>query len=251
MGRPKKPVTDEESTVIDEAYQRFRYGARMLETLIRKAYPLTISHNRIHRYLMDRGLARAESSKRKQRKWVRYERKHSMSAGHIDWHEDPISGLKICAVLDDSSRKILAIDEFATINTENSIAVVQRAVQKYGPICPLRELIMDHGSEFGAHRRDENGYWDSEFKQYLGTHDIRPILARVKHPQTNGKIEKWFDTYKRFRYEFASLDEFIVWYNNRPHGSLDFDNLESPELAFWRRLPQEAILGIGIKVFGW
>jgi len=33
----------------------------------------------------------------------------------------------------------------------------------------------------------------------------------------------------------ASLDEFIVWYNNRPHESLDFDNLESPELAFWRR----------------
>ena len=251
MGRPKKPVTAEESTMIDESYQRFRYGARMLETLIRKAYTLTISHNRIHKYLMDRGLARAESSKRKQRKWVRYERKHSMSAGHIDWHEDPISGLKICAVLDDSSRKILAIDEFATINTENSIAVVQRAVQKYGPICPLRELIMDHGSEFGAHRRDENGDWDSEFKQYLGTHDIRPILARVKHPQTNGKIEKWFDTYKRFRYEFASLDEFIVWYNTRPHGSLDFDNLESPELAFWRRLAQMAILGIGFRVFGW
>jgi len=41
-----------------------------------------------------------------------------MSAGHIDWHEDPIKGLKICAILDDSSRKILAIDEFANINTE-------------------------------------------------------------------------------------------------------------------------------------
>jgi len=28
-------------------------------------------------------------------------------------------------------------------------------------------------------------------------------------------------------------------------------NLKSPELAFWRRLPQGAILGIGIRVFGW
>jgi putative transposase len=251
MGRPKKPVTTAESAVIEEAYRRFRYGARMLEKIIRKVYALIISHNRIHRYLMDRGLARAESSKRKQRKWVRYERAHSMSAGHIDWYEDATSTLKICAVLDDSSQKILAIDEFATINTENTITVVERAIQEYGPICPLRELIMDHGSEFGAHRRDENGYWDSEFKQYLETKGIRPILARVKHPQTNGKIEKWFHAYKRFRYEFASLDEFIVWYNNRPHGSLDFDNLESPELAFWRRLPQEAILGIGIRVFGW
>ena len=251
MGRPKKPITTEEAAVIDEAYQRFRYGARMLEILIRGEYELNISHNRIHSYLMDRGLAHAEKSKRKQRKWVRYERKHSLSAGHIDWHQDGSSGQKICAVQDDSSRKILAIGEFDGINTANSIAVLDRAIQEYGHIRSLRELIMDHGSEFGAHRIDENGYWDSEFKQYLESKAIHPILARVKHPQTNGKIEKWFHTYERFRYEYSSLDEFVVWYNNRPHGSLDFENLESPELAFWRRLPQAAILGIGIRVFGW
>jgi len=80
----------------------------MLEILIRGAYNANILHNRIHRYLMDRGFAKAEVSKRKQWKWVRYERKHSMSAGHIDWHHDDNSGLKICAVLDDSSRKILS-----------------------------------------------------------------------------------------------------------------------------------------------
>jgi len=167
MGRPKKPVNKEESRIIDEVYQRFRYGARMLEFLILQLYSVIISHNRIHRYLMDRGLARVEASKRKQRKWVRYERAHSMSAGHIDWHEDPISGIKICAVMDDSSRKILAIDEFASINMENTIVTVKRVIREYGLICPLRELIMDPGSEYGAHQRDENDEWDSEFKRYL------------------------------------------------------------------------------------
>ncbi|MDO9326748.1 MAG: hypothetical protein Q7T80_17500 [Methanoregula sp.] len=98
---------------------------------------------------------------------------------------------------------ILAIDKLANINTENTIVVVERAIQEYGSICLLRERIMDHGGKFDALRRDENGDWDSEFKQYLGTHNIRPILARVKHPQTTGKIEKCFDTYKRFLYEFA------------------------------------------------
>ncbi|MFA6364614.1 hypothetical protein [Methanoregula sp.] len=39
ISRPKKPVTADES-VIDEAYRRFRYGASMLEKLIRKAYVL-------------------------------------------------------------------------------------------------------------------------------------------------------------------------------------------------------------------
>jgi putative transposase len=251
MGRPRKPVTEEESGVIKRAYERFRYGARMLEKLIWKDYSVSISHNRIHRYLMDRGLAKAEVSKRKRRKWVRYERKHSMSAGHIDWHEDPVNGLKICAILDDSSRKILAIREFATINTSNTIMVVDDVIREYNQICPLRELIMDRGSEFGAHRIDETGNWDSEFKRYLEKKGIRPIPTRVKHPQTNGKIEKWFDTYRRFRHEFATLDKFVSWYNDRPHDSLDFENLESPNLAFWRRLPQEAILGFGIRIFGW
>ena len=191
MGRPKKPVTDEESGVIEKAYERFRYGARMLEKLIWNDYTVSISHNRIHRYLMELILAKAETSKRKQRKWVRYEREHSMSAGHIDWHEDPVRGLKICAILDDSSRKILSIDEFATINTENSIAIVERLIQEYGSICPLLELIMDHDSEFGAHRTDENRNWDSEFKRYLESQGIRRIPARVKHPQTNGKIVRY------------------------------------------------------------
>jgi transposase InsO family protein len=42
----------------------------------------------------------------------------------------------------------------------------------------------------------------------------KPIPARVKHPQTNGKIEKCFDTYQRFRKHFSSFEEFIDWYNN-------------------------------------
>ena len=104
MGRPKKPVTDEESTVIDEAYRRFRYGARMLAKLIRKVYALIISHNRIHRYLMAQGLARAEASKRKQRKWVRYERAHSMSA-------DTSTGMKIESAASRSVRSWMTLHE--------------------------------------------------------------------------------------------------------------------------------------------
>jgi len=251
MGRPRKPFTDKESQVIEEAYKKYKFGARMLEVIIRVGYKLSISHNRIHRYLKDHGYAHSETAKQRQRKWVRYERKHSMSAGHIDWHEVKFTKLKVCAVLDDSTRKILAAGEFANINTENTVIVMERALRDYAPVCRLRELIMDHGSEFGAHRRDENGYWDSVFKQYLKMRNIQPILARVKHPQTNGKIEKWFDAYKRFRDEFSSLDEFIDWYNNRPHGSLDFEQLESPEIAFWKRMPQAAILGNGFRIFGW
>ena len=112
-----------------------------------------------------------------------------MSAGHIDWHEDERTGLKVCVILDDASRKILAGGEFVTINTENSMIVLDQMVERYWWLSPLRELIMDHGSEFGAHRVPENGKWEGQFKTHLEKHGIKPILARVKHPQTNGKLE--------------------------------------------------------------
>jgi transposase InsO family protein len=75
----------------------------------------------------------------------------------------------------------------------------------------LRDLILDHGSEFGAHRIHEDGYWVSEFKDGLNKCGIKPIIARVKHPQTNGKPEKRFDTYRRFRWDFEAFQEFIDW----------------------------------------
>jgi putative transposase len=83
---------------------------------------------------------------------VGYERAHSMSAGHIDWYDDAGSGLKICAVLDDSPRKILPTSEFATIKTENTIAVMERAWMEYEPIGTLWELIMD-GTDYGPWQR--------------------------------------------------------------------------------------------------
>ena len=143
----------------------------------------------------------------------------------------------------------MAGGEFSNINTENSKKIIDQMVESYWSICPMRELIMDHGSEFGAHRINEKGEWDGEFKHHLLKYDIKPILARVKHPQTNGKIEKWFDTYQRFRKDFSSFKEFVDWYNNRPLGSLNFEKLKTPEQAFWRKKPQEAIFGIGHKLF--
>jgi putative transposase len=119
MGRPRKPFDEREAEVIGEAYQHYRFGARMLETVVRKVFKIRISHNRIHMYLKAADLAHEDAKKKNRRKWVRYERKHSLSAGHIDWHESGWSDLKVCVIIDDASRMILAGGEFKNINTEN------------------------------------------------------------------------------------------------------------------------------------
>ena len=101
-----------ESKIVHEAHARYRFGARMLEAVIRKQYKMRISHNRIHMYLKHQGLAQDDEKKQKRRKWVRYERKHSLSAGHIDWHEWDGTSIKVCVILDDASRMVLAGGEF-------------------------------------------------------------------------------------------------------------------------------------------
>jgi len=85
----------------------------------------------------------------------------------------------------------------------------------------------------------------------LENNKIKHILCRYKHPQTNGKVEKWFDLYRVHRKRFPTFEEFIEWYNNRPHGSLNLRRAETPEMAFWRKMPIEYYYGLAAKFFGW
>jgi putative transposase len=241
VGRPADPpLTDHEKEIIRRAKHRYKLGARRLEPLIDREDGIHIPHNRIHRFLLEEGLAHPNERKQRRRRWVRYEREHSLSAGHIDWH-DSNDGKAVCAIEDDCSRKILAYGEYSSQDTENSKEVFKRMVDEYWSIYPMRELILDHGSAFGAHRTDEKGDWDGEFKEFIESFGTKPIRIRVNHPQSNGKIEKWFDVYDKYRSEFSTLDEFVHWYNCiRPHESLAPDGLKTPEEAFWERLPEGA-----------
>jgi len=130
---------------IREAKMKYKLGARRLEKVIEQVYGVHIPHNRIHKYLLEEGLAKEEPRKKRRRKpYIRYEREHSMSAAHIDWFEK--DGIKFCAILDDASRKILAAGEFKNANTENSIALVDKLVEDYRGIIPLEELTMEVSS---------------------------------------------------------------------------------------------------------
>jgi len=171
-----------------------------------------------------------------------------MSAAHIDWFEK--NGIKFCAILDDASRKILVAGEFDSANTANSIALIDKLVEGYWDIIPMKEIISDNGSEFGAHRKGDRREWDSRFKSYVESLGIKLITSRIKHPQTNGKIERFFDCYNRHRDDFDSLDDFVYWYNNlRFHESLDTKHyLQTPEDAFWSRLPVEVRVGLAAKL---
>jgi transposase InsO family protein len=51
---------------------------------------------------------------------------------------------------------------------------------------------------------------DGDFKQQLKKYSITPILIGIKHPQTNGKLERFFGEYKRHRPAFSSSKSLLV-----------------------------------------
>jgi hypothetical protein len=78
--------------------------------------------------------SRAAGYSIKRKAWIRYEREHSLTAVHLDWHTSKINGKELCVVLDDSSRCILAGNEFDEATAENSINLVQEVLDRFGEI---------------------------------------------------------------------------------------------------------------------
>jgi transposase InsO family protein len=155
-------------------------------------------------------------------------------------------------VLDDSSRFILAGGEFIAATGEASIDLVRKTLEDYGEIQKIREVITDHGTQFFANKMDKNGESESDFDAFQAKNEIKHILARVKHPQTNGKIEKWYHTYEKSRKLLDNFDKFLNWYNStRYHESLDEKHyLQTPEDAFWSRTPEECKLNLFLSRMG-
>ncbi|MEK6828476.1 MAG: DDE-type integrase/transposase/recombinase [Nanoarchaeota archaeon] len=231
-GRPARPIEDWEIQTVKEAFEKYSVSASVLMKLIERDYGKHINHNRIHRILLDLGMAKKKSKKDIRKKdWIRYERRHSLTAVHIDWYYYAPTQKWVFAVLDDASRKLLALIECNSPTSEASIEGMKEAI-KHGTI---KQCISDHGTQFI--KQEE---MDSRFRDFLVENKMKQILCRIKHPQSNGKVEKFFDLYQNKRSLFKTKEEFIVWYNEvRPHSSLNFEVLETPQQAFIRKMKAE------------
>lgn len=227
VGRPRKNISQKEIKIVKEAFEKYRVSASTLEKLIERDYKIHIGHNKIHKILIQLGYAKPKKKKDiRKKKWKKYERKHSLTAVHIDWHY--FKGVWVLPVLDDASRKMLSLVECSTPSTDKTIEAMQIALE-HGKI---KQCISDHGSQFIS-----NVDGKSRFKEFLEMKDIKQILCRIKHPQSNGKIEKFFYCYDRNRRAFKTKEDFVYWYNDlKPHRSLKFDELETPSQAFIRKL---------------
>ena len=145
------------------------------------------------------------------------------------------------SVLDDYSRKILAWDLVADVQTPSLAGVIQLAVEATGVIKAPRmarpALLTDNGS----------GYISEKMAEFLRAHWLRHIRARSHHPQTTGKMERCQRTIKDVVELIAhmspdelrrAIGEFVDYYNReRYHEALG--NVTPDDVYYGRR---EAIL---------
>lgn len=129
----------------------------------------------------------------------------------------------VAGLLDDYSRYALGLWFLRDLTDESVLSCWIKAVRQYGVPC---QTLTDHGAQF---RTEDNT--TSAFRTYLWACKVQHIQGRVMHPQTQGKIERFWRTFQcelTPQLECASQDRWPElmeqWreqYNTiRPHESL-------------------------------
>ena len=231
-GRKPKPVSEEERRIVLETRTFHPLSAVTLEKILDKK-GIHIPHNRIHRILKQEGMVKDEPRKQRRRKWIRYERRYSNSLWHADWFEEQQD--QIILFEDDASRFITGYGMFHNATAKNAVSVLENAIQGYG--IP-KQLMTDHGIQFTSLPRETCGNpRPNEFQQTLNSFGIKHIKARVKHPQSNGKVERAYQTIRDLKKYFPRWEDTVYYYNfKRPHSSLENASLRTPYEAFLEKM---------------
>jgi len=128
----------------------------------------------------------------------------------------------LVAFLDDHSRFLVSFGLHASQSTALVLEVLRAGITAYGA---PEEVVTDNGAQYVAWRGE------SAFHKELKRRGIARIVARPQHPQTLGKIERFWGTLWRECLEAAvfvdladacaRIGHFIDWYNfQRVHSGI-------------------------------
>lgn len=215
IGRPFEPLNKNYWDLVVDLWNENRCGTRKLYA-ISKQRGFSVSRRKIERVLIAEGLQKPNEKRRKPRKYKRYEWPIANYMWHCDWHiikNERMRGENLLVFLDDSTRKIMSFI-VGDMTTKNSLFALYKAISEHNviPYC----LNSDRGTQFFPNKKDKNGKASHEFQIALEEVGISFIPSKKRHPQTNGKNEKWFDIFEReFDERFKTVEEFVDWYNDK------------------------------------
>jgi putative transposase len=199
-----------EELILKEWNLRKRSAHKLWIDLKMKGY--NVSERQIQKIYKKYGFVMNKRKRPSQIKFVKYEWPKPNMLWHTDWTICPFTGFYLIAFIDDHSRYIVHAEYFTNATTENTVLAFTRAIKQYGK---PDAILTDNGVQFNIH---------GLFEEFCKTHNIKHILGRVHHPQTNGKIERWFGTYKQeFKEGEDTLNSFVKFYNTeRLHQGINY-----------------------------
>jgi putative transposase len=215
-------------------WKKNKCGARKLHKVLeRKGF--SVSRRKIEQVLIKEGFQKPFPKRQKPRKYKRYEWPIPDIMWHTDWHVIKAPRLrrkKILVYIDDCSRKIMGYS-MGPENTKNSLLALYGAIAKH-KVSPYM-LNSDRGTEFISAKLDKHGKANHAFQKALEELGILFIPSKRRHPQTNGKNERFFGILDaEYDERFKDIDEFIEWYNNgRLSEAVDY---MTPAEAYKKRL---------------
>ena len=202
------------------------WGARTIrEVLLKEGHQNIPCAKTVNNILNRYGCINPEEAQ-KRKPFTRFERDLCNQMWQVDFKgEFRMEDRNYCFpldIIDDHSR--FAIKAVPLLSAANIvIPVFTEAFHEFG----LPDSILsDNGSQFAGFRK---GY--TKFERWLMDLDVLPIHGRFKHPQTQGKVERFHRTMKQELLNHTSIADivdaqikFAHWrdkYNNiRPHEAL-------------------------------
>lgn len=237
--RSKRPKSNPAATAI-EIRDRIIALRRQLTAAGHDAGPVTIawhleqhghrppSTSTIRRILHTEGLITPEPRKRPKSSLIRFEAAQPNETWQSDfthWRLADSTDVEILNWLDDHSRFLLSCTAHAPVTGDDVVTTFLTAIEEHGaPASTLTDNGRVYTARFGGGR--------NAFEYLLPLLGIRQKNGSPGHPQTQGKIERFHQTLKRFLAAQPAaetitqlqtqLDTFREHYNeHRPHRARD------------------------------
>ena len=223
---PRQTPPEVEAKILQVREENPGWGARTIHHVLRNKGTPDLPCVRTVNNILNRNGCISEEASLKCKPIQRFERENCNELWQTDFKgEFKTEDGKYCYpldILDDHSRFAIKIE--ASDSTANIvIPTFQAAFREFG--LP-KAILSDNGAQFAGFR---HGY--TQFEKWLMCLDVVPIHGRIKHPQTQGKIERFHRSMKNefLKYHtFAdatdahqALQQWRQKYNNeRPHEAL-------------------------------
>lgn len=220
-----------EALIVQMRLKEPALGAKKIHRMmLNKKIPNVPAISTINAVLKRNGLITPQASEAAQH-YIRFQKEHPNDMWQTDFKGNYLlqDGIRChpLSIIDDCSRFALCGDAKRNEQFLSTKESFERTFRTFG--LPF-SILCDNGHPWGSSQSTSI----TKFEVWLMEQGVLTIHTRIKHPQCQGKVERFNGSYKRERLKFytpknmadAQLcrEEYLNFYNNeRPHEAINMD----------------------------